>query len=177
MAFLSEGVNAIVKRRAIPPGMLSFQPRNVVLEPRRKELPKSRGCFLRVSSAPHDLYDQVRGVRTGHDGLDYPMRRRRIEHRGCVTAQEVAVSRALRHQAPGDVRSLHPANRPEGAELFRCEILVDRIVSYVEPRPVVKAGSHAGRPCPSGCVDKKAGIIIADRALTLHVSKVRDQAR
>jgi len=50
MAFLSEGVNAIVKRRAIPPGMLSFQPRNVVLEPRRKELPKSRGCFPRVGN-------------------------------------------------------------------------------------------------------------------------------
>jgi hypothetical protein len=51
-------------RRAIPSGMLFFQPRHVVLEPRRKELSKICRSFPRVSSAPDDLYDQVRGVRT-----------------------------------------------------------------------------------------------------------------
>ena len=69
-------------------------------------------------------------------------RRCRIEDRGSISTHEVAVSGALRYQAQGDIRGLHPANRPERGELHGCESPVDGIVSHVEP-PVVKAGQNA----------------------------------
>ena len=77
--------------------MLFFQACDVKLEPSRKQLPESGGCFRRSFFTPGDLDDQVRGVRTGQDGLHDTMGRCWIEDRGGVPAQKVAVSGALGH--------------------------------------------------------------------------------